>query len=101
MGAPRAREEAVWRTTSGRWCTPSGARSTMTRPALLRKMAAAGFRFDRMSDAAVAEGSAGGPAATLAAFRAAERSTSAPPGPATSWLGETLVHAEDIRRPLG
>jgi hypothetical protein len=24
-----------------------------------------------------------------------------PPGPIDSWLGETIVHAEDIRRPLG
>jgi len=24
-----------------------------------------------------------------------------PPGPADTWLGETIVHAEDIRRPLG
>jgi uncharacterized protein (TIGR03083 family) len=73
----------------------------MTPPAFLLKMAAAGFRFDRMADAAVAVESAGGPAATLERFRAVERSTSSPPGPATSWLGETLVHAEDIRRPLG
>ena len=44
---------------------------------------------------------AGGPAATLAAFRGVETATSAPPGPKLSWLGEALVHAEDIRRPLG
>jgi len=31
----------------------------------------------------------------------AETATSAPPGPTLSWLGEALVHAEDIRRPLG
>jgi uncharacterized protein (TIGR03083 family) len=37
----------------------------------------------------------------LAAFRAVETATSAPPGPKLSWLGEALVHAEDIRRPLG
>jgi hypothetical protein len=24
-----------------------------------------------------------------------------PPGPVQSWLGEAIVHAEDIRRPLG
>ena len=24
-----------------------------------------------------------------------------PPGPATSWLGETVIHGTDIRRPLG
>jgi uncharacterized protein (TIGR03083 family) len=77
------------------------ATAKMTPLRSLVKMAAAGFRFDRMTDAEVAVESAGGPAATLERFRAVERSTSGPPGPATSWLGETLVHAEDIRRPLG
>jgi hypothetical protein len=24
-----------------------------------------------------------------------------PPGPVDSWLGESIIHAEDIRRPLG
>jgi len=28
-------------------------------------------------------------------------STKHPPGPIDSWLGEVLVHCEDIRRPLG
>jgi uncharacterized protein (TIGR03083 family) len=100
--------------TAEQWRTPSlcegrtveqtlahmTATAKMTPPMFLLKMAAAGFRFDRMADAAVAVESAGGPAATLERFRAVERSTSSPPGPATSWLGETLVHAEDIRRPL-
>jgi uncharacterized protein (TIGR03083 family) len=100
--------------TAEQWRTPSlcegrtvqqtlahmTATAKMTPPRFLVKMAAAGFRFDRMADAAVAVESAGGPAATLDRFRAVERSTSSPPGPATSWLGETLVHAEDIRRPL-
>jgi hypothetical protein len=44
---------------------------------------------------------ADGPAATLAAFRAAQRRQSAPPGPKDTWLGEAFVHGEDIRRPLG
>jgi len=101
--------------TAEQWRTPSlcegrtveqtlahmTATAKMTPPTFLLKMAAAGFRFDRMADAAVTVESAGGPAATLERFRAVERSTSSPPGPATSWLGETLVHAEDIRRPLG
>src|SRR5262249_40918318 len=43
----------------------------------------------------------GGPAATLTRFRAVERSNGHPPGPVDSWIGETMVHAEDIRRPLG
>ncbi len=38
---------------------------------------------------------------TLATFKGELNSTSSPPGPVDTWLGETLVHAEDIRRPLG
>ena len=64
-------------------------------------MVTSGFRIARMTEKRIAEERAGGPAATLAAFRAVETATSAPPGPKLSWLGEALVHAEDIRRPLG
>jgi uncharacterized protein (TIGR03083 family) len=60
-----------------------------------------GFRFSRFTEKRIAAERAGGPEATLAAFRAVETSTAAPPGPTVSWLGEALVHAEDIRRPLG
>jgi uncharacterized protein (TIGR03083 family) len=98
-----------------RWTTPSlcagrtvqdtlahmVATARMTPPAFLAKMLAAGFRFERMADAEIARESAGGPPATLERFRAVEASSSGPPGPKLSWLGETLVHAEDIRRPLG
>jgi uncharacterized protein (TIGR03083 family) len=72
-----------------------------TPPAFLLGMIRSGFRISRMTEKRIAEERAGGPAATLAAFRAVETSRSAPPGPTTSWLGEALVHAEDIRRPLG
>ena len=41
------------------------------------------------------------PADTLAHFEAIVTSVKHPPGPADTWLGETIVHAEDIRRPLG
>ena len=64
-------------------------------------MLGSGFRISRLTEKRIAEEKAGGPAATLAAFRSVEKSTSAPPGPKLSWLGEALVHAEDIRRPLG
>ena len=73
----------------------------LTPPAFFAGLLGAGFRFDRFTAKRIAAESAGGPAATLAAFRAVETSTSAPPGPTLSWLGEALVHAEDIRRPLG
>jgi len=72
-----------------------------TPPRFLVGMLTSGFRLSRMTEKRIAEERAGGPAATLAAFRAVETATSAPPGPKLSWLGEALVHAEDIRRPLG
>jgi uncharacterized protein (TIGR03083 family) len=77
------------------------ATATMTPPAFFLKMATAGFRFERMAFREIERESEGGPAATLERFRAVEDRSGGPPGPSTSWLGETLVHAEDIRRPLG
>ena len=41
------------------------------------------------------------PSDTLANFESVETSTNAPPGPADSWLGETIIHSDDIRRALG
>jgi uncharacterized protein (TIGR03083 family) len=73
----------------------------MTPPAFFGKFAAAGFNFDKFAGNQVALESAGGPAATLAAFRTALPRQSAPPGPKDTWLGEAFVHGEDIRRPLG
>ena len=60
-----------------------------------------GFRFDALIGKDIAAQTAGGPAETLARFRSIESSNGHPPGPVDSWLGETFVHAEDIRRPLG
>ncbi len=77
----------------------SGAK--MTPPKFFGKFAAAGFNFNKFAAKQVAVESVGGPAATLAAFRAAEPRETAPPGPKDTWLGEAFVHGEDIRRPLG
>jgi uncharacterized protein (TIGR03083 family) len=73
----------------------------MTPPKFFAKLAGAGFKFNQFTANQVSAESAGGPAATLAAFRAAQGRTSAPPGPKDTWLGEAFVHGEDIRRPLG
>jgi uncharacterized protein (TIGR03083 family) len=73
----------------------------MTPPKFIANFAGAGFNFDTFAAKQVARESAGGPAATLAAFRAAAGRESAPPGPKDTWLGEAFVHGEDIRRPLG
>jgi uncharacterized protein (TIGR03083 family) len=73
----------------------------MTPPKFVGKFAAARFNFDRFAAKEVAAQGAGGPAATLTAFRAAQLRKTAPPGPKDTWLGEAFVHGEDIRRPLG
>lgn len=64
-------------------------------------MAKAGFSFDKFANAQIAKHRGPDPAATLSEFRELQNSTSAPPGPKTSWLGEVVVHGEDVRRPLG
>jgi uncharacterized protein (TIGR03083 family) len=73
----------------------------MNPPKFFAQFAAAGFNFDRFAGKNVATEGAGGPAATLAELRAVQDRTSAPPGPKDTWLGEAIVHGEDIRRPLG
>ena len=64
------------------------------------RLAAAGFSFTRFADAQIRRYRGATPAETLARFRGLQHSTSHPPGPKTSWLGEVIVHSEDIRRPL-
>jgi uncharacterized protein (TIGR03083 family) len=64
-------------------------------------MAKAGFNFDKFANGQIDKHRGADPAATLAEFRGLQNSTSAPPGPKTSWLGEVVVHGADVRRPLG
>jgi len=77
------------------------ATAKMTKLGFFGRFAGSGFNFTKMADKEIAEGTKGGPAATLAALRAAQNRTTSPPGPVDSWLGETLIHGEDIRRALG
>jgi uncharacterized protein (TIGR03083 family) len=64
-------------------------------------MTKAAFNFDKFANGQIAKHRGADPAATLAEFRGLQNSTSAPPGPKTSWLGEVVVHGADVRRPLG
>ena len=64
-------------------------------------MAKAGFNFDKFANGQIAKHRGPDPAATLSEFRGLQNSTSAPPGPKTSWLGEVVIHGADVRRPLG
>ncbi|HWW43490.1 MAG TPA: maleylpyruvate isomerase family mycothiol-dependent enzyme [Acidimicrobiia bacterium] len=77
------------------------ATAEMTPPKFFASMIGSGFKFEKMVQKKIEEQEQGTPADTLARFAASISSTKHPPGPTDSWLGETLVHAEDIRRPLG
>ncbi|MFG2445789.1 maleylpyruvate isomerase family mycothiol-dependent enzyme [Nocardia fluminea] len=59
------------------------------------------FDFDKHNERRKAEHLGKTPAETLALFRAIIPSTISAPGPTAAWLGEVVVHAQDIRRPLG
>ena len=65
-------------------------------------MIASGFRFDAMSAANIRQVLDGHDNGELVAvYRSVVDARTAPPGPAASWLGETIVHGEDIFRALG
>ncbi|QQB65310.1 maleylpyruvate isomerase family mycothiol-dependent enzyme [Kytococcus sedentarius] len=67
----------------------------------LRSIAAARFRPDVHNDRRLQEHLGGSTEDTLGRFRAVVDATVAPTGDIAAWLGEVVVHAEDIRRPLG
>jgi uncharacterized protein (TIGR03083 family) len=77
------------------------ATAKMTPPAFFGKMLTSGFSLTTLQDRDIAVERGDSPADALARFEAVESSRKHPPGPLDTWLGETIVHAEDIRRPLG
>ena len=75
--------------------------ATLTPPAFFAKLISSGFSFDKVQESGVAAQRGSSPADTMAHFEGVLTSVKHPPGPNTTWLGETIVHSEDIRRPLG
>jgi uncharacterized protein (TIGR03083 family) len=75
--------------------------ATLTPLAFVGAFAKAGFSFNSFANAQIRKHLGPDRETTLAGFAAIQHSTSSPPGPKASWLGEAIVHAEDIRRPLG
>lgn len=67
----------------------------------LRSVLGARFDFDLHNDRRLAEHRGATPAETLARFRGVIDSTTSTWGPKAAWLGEVVVHGEDVRRPLG
>lgn len=73
-----------------------------TPPTFFGRMAASGFRFQKMVAGGIRRILDGRSNADLVTvYRSLIDTRSAPPGPTVSWLGETVVHGEDIFRALG
>ncbi len=101
--------------TDEQWATPSlctdwtvrdvlahmTATAKISPPQFFGKMITSGFSLKSMQSKDMATERGGSPAETLARFTAEVSSSKHPPGPTDTWLGETIVHAEDIRRALG
>jgi uncharacterized protein (TIGR03083 family) len=73
----------------------------ITPPSFLLKLVGSGLSFEKFSRKGIEQWRGNTPAQTLQNFREVQHSRKHPPGPMATWLGETIVHAEDIRRPLG
>lgn len=98
-----------------RWATPSlcpgwdihdvlahlVADAKTTKLSFVSEMIRARFNFDRVNDLGIAAEKKSNPAQTLAAFAEVKDRTSSAPAPKATRLVETIVHGEDIRRPLG
>jgi uncharacterized protein (TIGR03083 family) len=78
------------------------ATAEMTPPRFFGRMIANGFRFQQMAQRDIRRVTEGrGNADLVATYRSLLDARSAPPGPTVSWLGETIVHGEDVFRALG
>jgi uncharacterized protein (TIGR03083 family) len=75
----------------------------LTPAAFFAKLAGSRFSFQQMTRGEIARvhGVAGKPVDLVALLRERISTRNAPPGPAPSWLGETIVHGEDVFRALG
>ncbi|MGW0185748.1 maleylpyruvate isomerase family mycothiol-dependent enzyme [Streptomyces sp. NPDC003362] len=130
LTADRKRETGIWpliRTeraalaadlaelTDEQWSTPSLCSGLTVREVLAHLTAGASlntvrwlagvircrFDFDKQVAMRLAEQLGATPRETLERFRRIVPSTTKPSLPAIAMLGETIVHGEDIRRPLG
>ena len=73
----------------------------ITPATFLPKLIGSGFSFERLQAKGIAANLGTSGADTLSHFEAIVASEKRPPGPKDTILGETIIHAEDIRRALG
>ncbi|MGW0051073.1 maleylpyruvate isomerase family mycothiol-dependent enzyme [Nocardia cyriacigeorgica] len=103
-----ALDEAQWAQPSlcGEWVVEEVVAHLMAVASIgrLRWMASvlgARFDFDKHNQRRLSEYRGRTPAETLARFRAIIPNSIGPSGHTAAWLGEVIVHGQDIRRPLG
>jgi uncharacterized protein (TIGR03083 family) len=101
-------DQDQWRRPSlcGRWTVEEvvahlTAAASIGRLRWIASVLGARFNFDLHNDRRLAEQRGGSPAETLERFRRVINSTAAPSRHTAAWLGEVVVHGQDIRRPLG
>ena len=75
--------------------------ASLTPPLFFATLVGSGFNFEKLQAKGIAARRGDSPADTLAGFEKVQTSVKHPPGPADTWLGEIIVHSQDIRRPLG
>lgn len=101
-------DDSQWATSS--WCSGWMVRDVLahmtatariTPVMFFTKLAGSGFSFSKLQakDIVVEKGAT--PAETLARFEAEINSSKHPLGPIDSWLGEAIIHSQDIRGALG
>lgn len=101
-------DDAQWAQPSlcGRWSVEEvvahlTAAASIGRVRWLTSMLGARFDADAHNDRRLAEHRGSTPSQTLELFCRVVTSTTAPTGHTVAWLGEIVVHAQDVRRPLG
>jgi uncharacterized protein (TIGR03083 family) len=101
-------DEAAWATPSlcSEWTVRDvlahiTALAGMTPAKFFQKLVASGFNLSRLQARDIVAEKGGSVEETLAHFRSVTASKNHLPGTDKTMLGETLVHAEDIRRSLG
>jgi uncharacterized protein (TIGR03083 family) len=77
------------------------ATALMTPGRFFGKLAGSGFRFNAMTASDVKAHRGATSADALALFKAQLDRTTSPPGPVDAMVAEIVIHAQDIRRPLG
>ena len=111
----RALAADLQRLNEDQWSTPSlcsgwtvrevlahmSAAADMTLPSFFAKLLGSGFRFEGVQEKGISAELGGSAADTLDRFGSLADSKRRPPGPTDVMLGETVIHAQDIRAPLG